>query len=74
MSRQFVKCRFNPWDQRTYTYHHDGEPVAEGDKVQVETAKGIVVIEVVGLTDEQPKFETKPIIGKHISEEIDNGQ
>jgi hypothetical protein len=74
MSRQYVKCRFNPWDQRTYTYHHDGEPVFEGDMVKVETAKGVAVVEVVGLTDEQPPFETKPIVGKHIPEESDNAR
>jgi hypothetical protein len=72
MTRQFVKCQFNPWDQRSYTYHHDGEPVAVGDKVKVETTRGVSVVEVVGLTDEQPKFETKPILGKHVEVEEEN--
>lgn len=70
MTRQFVKCQFNPWDQRSYTYINDGDPVALGDKVRVETKRGETVVEVVGVTDEAPPFECKPILGKHEPEPI----
>lgn len=62
-TRQFVAVRFNPWDRRNYTYHNDAEPVALGDKVIVDTARGKSIVEVVGLPD-PPSFETKPIVGK----------
>ena len=62
--RQYVAVQFNPWDRRSYTYHHDGEPVAIGDMVIVETARGLSTVTVVGLPDGVPSFETKPIAGK----------
>lgn len=63
-NRQFVACQFNPWDRRTYTYHNDGEPVAIGDRVAVETKDGEKLITVAAIVDTQPTFETKPIIRK----------
>lgn len=63
-NRQYVAVQFNPWDRRSYTYHNDGEPVAIGDKVLVTTPRGQSVVEVVGLPDLVPPFETKPIDGK----------
>lgn len=62
--RQYVACTFRPGDVRTYTYHNDGEPVAVGDKVVVETNRGRQTVDVVSLTAEAPRFITKPIIGK----------
>lgn len=62
--RQFVVCRFKPWDQRTYTYHNDGEPVAAGDSVMVETKKGLATVEVMSVTADEPPFETKAIVGR----------
>ncbi|HEV2079423.1 MAG TPA: hypothetical protein VGR19_05950 [Allosphingosinicella sp.] len=62
--RQFVSVRFHPADRRTYTYHNDGEPVQEGDRVVVSTAKGPAVVEVMGVFADDPPFETKPIVGK----------
>ncbi len=58
---QYVKIQFNPWDCRSYTYHHDGEPIRAGDRVEVETDRGPQTVEVVGLADEKPPFATKPI-------------
>jgi cell fate regulator YaaT (PSP1 superfamily) len=71
---KFVKVQFNPWDQRSYTYASDGHKCAVGDKVKVETKRGETIVEVVGLTDEQPPFECKPILGKHIPEETENAR
>lgn len=63
-NRQFVAVLFKPWDRRSYTYHNDGEPVAIGDEVIVETAKGQSIVTVSALPTEVPSFPTKPIIGK----------
>lgn len=62
--RQFVVVRFKPWDQRTYTYHNDGEAVAAGDAVVVNTAKGPATVEVMSVGADEPEFATKPIVGK----------
>jgi hypothetical protein len=67
MIRHFVAVRFNPWDRRTYTYHHEGERLAVGDTVIVATNKGEVTAEVMGFQDHAPPFDTKPIIRKHAS-------
>lgn len=63
--RQFVTCKFRPGDTRKYTYHNDGDPVAPGDKVIVDAprAEGKITIEVCEIVG-QPRFETKPILGK----------
>ena len=63
---QFIECRFNPNATRGYTYQNDGEPVAVGDFVEVESARGEgkQCIEVVALLDRAPPFATKPILGK----------
>lgn len=65
MSRQFVACTFRP-GQRPYTYHNDGDPVAVGDHVQIESrdGKGRQTVEVVDLLKDAPPFATKPILGK----------
>jgi hypothetical protein len=63
MTRQFIACRFNPWDRRTYTYHNDGEPVAVGDSVVVETWRGNATVEVMECDVLPPAFETKAIVG-----------
>ena len=62
-NRQFVAVQFNPWDRRSYTYHHDGEPLSVGDKVLVTTPRGQSTVTVVTLVDQAPSFETKPIDG-----------
>lgn len=62
-TRQYVQVQFNPWDRRSYTYHNDGPPVAVGNTVMVETAKGKVPVTVTGLTAVKPAFATKPILG-----------
>lgn len=61
--RQFVICKFAALDKRTYTYHHDGEPVDVGDQVRVQCGKGERVVTVAGLTAKRPAFPTKPILG-----------
>lgn len=63
-NRQFVAVQFKAWDQRSYTYHNDGEPVAIGDQVVVTTAKGTQTVRVVALPTETPSFATKAIDGK----------
>lgn len=62
--RQYVVATFNPWDTRSYTYHHDGEPVAVGNKVFVTTAKGQVIVDVIAVHHDKPHFPTKPIDGR----------
>lgn len=63
MSR-FARCQFGE-SGRAYTYDTNGHEVAIGDKVQVPTPRGeTVIVKVVELTDEEPPFATKPIIGK----------
>lgn len=63
MPRQLVSVVFRPGDQRSYTYHNDGEPVAIGDRVIVETRKGNAKVTVSALPTEQPPFPTKSIVG-----------
>ncbi|TKD50548.1 hypothetical protein [Sphingomonas baiyangensis] len=64
-NRQYVSVLFKPWDRRTYTYHNDGERVAEGDEVVVSTDRGPAVVTVASTSDRAPSFDTKPIVGKH---------
>jgi hypothetical protein len=64
--RQFIAVKFNEWSKRTYTYHHDGEPIAVGDEVKVSSfdGDGWQRVKVVALVHEEPDFPTKPIIGR----------
>ena len=71
MTRQFLACEFKPGGRR-YTYVNEGEPVAIGDLVKVATRGSIQVITVADVAIEEPPFECKPIIGKHIPEESEN--
>ena len=63
-NRQFVICKFREEDTRTYTYHHDGEPVAVGDRVVVSTDRGAQAITVAEIIEKAPSFATKGIAGK----------
>lgn len=60
---QYLACKFYPASTQTYTYQNDGDPVAIGDKVDVE-AKGehIKSVEVVEIVD-APDFNCKAILG-----------
>lgn len=59
---QYVAVKFNAWDQRSYTYRHDGEPVSVGDLVEVVTPKeGPKAVAVESVTDHAPAFATKPV-------------
>lgn len=63
MARQYLSCEFKPGGRR-YTYHHDGEPCAPGDRVNVETRGGsIKPITVAEISPHAPLYETKPIVG-----------
>lgn len=63
MSRQYLACEFKPGGRR-YTYHHDGEPCAIGDLVQVEVRGGqIQRVTVAEISIEAPPYDTKPILG-----------
>ena len=66
MPRQYVACKFRPDDRRSYTYHNDGEPVAAGDQVKIAGREedGWQRVHVVSVSDEEPSFPTKPILGK----------
>jgi hypothetical protein len=64
-ARQFIACVFKSGG-RSYTYHNDGEPVAEGDQVKVtpRDGDGFQVVTVVAVVDQAPSFPTKGILGK----------
>ncbi len=64
MARQYVQVKFNPWDQRAYTYHNDAAPVAVNDRVFVETKRGTAEVVVIGVSDKAPRFDTKPLAGR----------
>lgn len=60
---QYVQVEFTPGG-RPYTYKNDGDPVAMGDRVKVQTAKeGEKTVSVVGIVAEKPKFECRPVLG-----------
>lgn len=63
---QFVIAKFRPEDSRAYTYLWDGEPLDIGAEVKVldNRSDGWKIVTVVGVTDEEPKFACKPILGK----------
>ena len=69
--RQFVVCKFRETDTRSYTYHHDGEPVMAGDSVRVmdRSGDGWKKVLVVDTHHDTPSFATKPIIGLHVENE-----
>lgn len=66
MSARFVLCKFREEDARSYTYESAGIEAAIGDQVKVadRSGDGWKRVFVVGLTDEQPSFPCKPILGK----------
>jgi ABC-type Fe3+/spermidine/putrescine transport system ATPase subunit len=65
MMRQFIAVRFKAGIGRAYTYHNDGEPVAVGDRVLIEKrGGGEQSATVAEIHEDEPPFETKPIIGK----------
>lgn len=66
MPRQFIRIAYRENDDRTYTFHNDGDPVEPGDVVHLRdgrdptrTVRGYVR----GITEEPP-FPTKGIICK----------
>lgn len=63
--RQYIAVKYRPGDQRTYTYHNDGDRCEVGEIVKVEGRQGWQRVEVVAVDIERPTlFETKPIGGK----------
>lgn len=73
MTRQYVACKFRPDDRRSYTYHFDGEPLSVGDEVKIAGRgdEGWQRVYVVAVNNEQPPFDTKPIIEKIQPEQAD---
>jgi hypothetical protein len=70
MPRQYVRCSFGN-SAKLFTYHNDEAPVAVGALVDVVTPNGATVpVEVKEVTDEQPPFATKPIVGISSTEAI----
>ena len=64
MTRQYLAIEFKPGGPR-YTYANDGEPVAIGDLIKIETrGGGQRVVTVADLVIEEPPFECKPILGR----------
>lgn len=64
--RQFIAVKFRSDDERTYTYHNDGEPVGAGETVKLPPrgredgwVRGVVTEAFV----DKPKFPTKAILG-----------
>jgi hypothetical protein len=65
MPRQYVAVEFKPGGRR-YTYHNDGEPVAIGDLVKVETRYGQQTVTVADLVIPRNRHSRRrPIIGRH---------
>jgi len=60
-TRQYVSVKFRPDHSRSYTFHNDGDPVKPGDKVVVATSHGTKTVIVDSVTDEAPRFATKPV-------------
>ncbi len=58
---QYLAVKFRPQDERSYTYHHDGDAAHVGDYVQVSTKRGRQSVEVIGISRDRPPFATKPI-------------
>lgn len=65
--RQYLTAKFSSGDERTYTYHNDGAPVAAGDQVSVPTGKDGTgkprTVTVHEICVPKPEFETRAIIG-----------
>lgn len=68
---QFLKCQFNPWDRRSYTYQNDSDALAVGDRVIVMTDRGETEVTVVEICAEKPDFQCKPIIRKVEAEQTE---
>ncbi|MEM7212326.1 MAG: hypothetical protein AAF479_10615 [Pseudomonadota bacterium] len=60
---QFVSVKFNPEQTRTYTYRNDLAPVAVDDRVQVEVHGKPKTVTVVEVSNEDPGYPCKPILG-----------
>jgi hypothetical protein len=61
---QYVAVEFAPGG-RAYTYRNDGAPLAVGDRVRVATKnEGEKTVTVTAINVVEPKFETKPVLGK----------
>lgn len=60
---QFVSVKFNPEQTKTYTYRNDLTPVAVNDRVQVEVRGKPKTVTVVEVSDKDPGYPCKPIIG-----------
>jgi hypothetical protein len=58
--RQFVHCTIKG-GTRAYTYHNDGDPLAVGDPVTIETKHGFTTGEVAAVVEEAPPFPTKAV-------------
>ena len=72
--RQFVAVTFKPGDRRSYTYVNDGDPVEVGDRVVVDSQKGRSTVTVVGISDEEPPFACKPIVGRADGAPLDTSE
>lgn len=66
---QFVAVKFHPSDHRTYTYQHDGEPVAPGDTVEIPARDGLRSVKVETVTDKAPEFKCR-----HVARVIDRAE
>lgn len=69
--RQYAACKFRVEDTRTYTYHFDGPALEKGDVVRVtdRDGDGWKKVHVVFVSNVQPTFQTKPILGLHVEED-----
>lgn len=72
---QFIACKFREEDSRSYTYRNDGALVSVGDIVVTTDRRGdgLQKLFVVGIVDEAPPFECKPILGLNVATELDLG-
>lgn len=58
----FVSVKFNPWDQRSYTYTWDGDLLSPGDLVIVDARDEEKIVTVESVDVPEPAFACKPIL------------
>jgi hypothetical protein len=66
MTRQYVAVKFRETDERTWTYHYDGdEAIVAGQTIRVQgrdSGGGWVPVIVESVSFFGPRFPTKPVM------------
>ena len=59
--REYVKCKYNLSDSKSYIFHNDGDPVFKGEVVEITGMYDIKFVTVIEVSNDKPSFETKAI-------------